>query len=50
MTVKDEDGRTKTVKGVLKGVQEGDVLIEVQGKIRAYSIEQVAKAKLDLNG
>ncbi|KIX11457.1 ribosome maturation factor RimP [Dethiosulfatarculus sandiegensis] len=50
MTVRDDDGRTKTVKGVLKGMQEGDVLIEVQGKIRAFSIEQVAKAKLDLNG
>lgn len=48
MVIKDPDGRTETVKGVLKGLAGEEVLIETKGRVRSVPLSQVAKAKLEV--
>ena len=48
MVIRDPDGRTETVKGVLKGLAGEEVLIETKGRVRSVPLSQVAKAKLEV--
>jgi ribosome maturation factor RimP len=48
MVIRDTDGRTETVKGVLKGLAGEEVLIETKGRVRSVPLSQVAKAKLEV--
>lgn len=47
LVVKDEQGRTDILRGRLKGLQGQEVLVEVQGHMRAVPLSRVAKATLD---
>ena len=44
----DQEGKSRTVRGVLKGLQGGEVLVEVDGQTKAIAMDKVAKANLDL--
>ncbi len=48
LVIRDLDGRTETVKGLLKGLAGEEVLIETKGRVRSVPLSQVAKAKLDV--
>jgi ribosome maturation factor RimP len=48
IVIRDADGRTETVKGVLKGLAGEEVLIETKGRVRSVPLCQVAKAKLEV--
>lgn len=48
MVIRDPDGRTETVKGVLKGLAGEEVIIETKGRVRSVPLSQVAKAKLEV--
>ncbi|KMY67774.1 hypothetical protein AAU61_07800 [Desulfocarbo indianensis] len=48
LVVRDPQGGTETVKGLLKGLAGEDVLIETKGRIRSVPLSQVAKARLDV--
>lgn len=48
VVIRDADGRTETVKGVLKGLAGEEVLIETKGRVRSVPLSQVAKAKLEV--
>ena len=47
LVMRTEDGRTDTVIGRLKGMMGDDVILEIKGKVRAYPLAQVAKARLE---
>ncbi|MEW5911150.1 MAG: ribosome maturation factor RimP [Thermodesulfobacteriota bacterium] len=49
LVVNDEAGGSQVLKGVLKGRMGDDVLIEVEGKVRAVPLARVAKARLEAN-
>ncbi|MBI5522989.1 MAG: ribosome maturation factor [Desulfarculus sp.] len=44
----DQEGKSRTIKGVLMGCQGGDVLVQTPEGQRAIALDQVAKANLDL--
>ncbi|MFH1033586.1 MAG: ribosome maturation factor RimP [Pseudomonadota bacterium] len=44
----DQEGKSRTIKGVLKGCQGQDVLVEAEGVKRAIALDKVAKANLEL--
>ncbi len=44
----DQEGKSRTLRGVLKGCQGQDVLVEAEGVKRAIALDKVAKANLDL--
>jgi ribosome maturation factor RimP len=48
IVTRDADGRTETVKGVLKGLAGEEVLIETKGRVRSVPLCQVAKTKLEV--
>ena len=48
LVVKSPDGRTETVKGLLKGLAGEEVLIETKGRVRSVPLNQVAKANLEI--
>jgi len=48
LVIKDPEGRTETVKGLLKGIAGEEVLIETKGRVRSVPLSQVAKAKLEI--
>lgn len=48
LVIKDPEGRTETVKGLLKGLAGEEVLIETKGRVRSVPLSQVAKAKLEI--
>lgn len=48
LVIKDPDGRTETVKGLLKGLAGEEVLIETKGRVRSVPLRQVAKANLEI--
>ncbi len=48
LVIRDLEGRTETLKGLLKGLAGEEVLIETKGRVRSVPLDQVAKARLDL--
>jgi ribosome maturation factor RimP len=44
----DQEGKSRTLRGVLKGCQGQDVLVEAEGVKRAIALDKLAKANLDL--
>ena len=48
LVVRDEQGRTETVIGRLKGFTGGEVLIESDGRVAAVPLQRLAKARLEL--
>jgi len=44
----DQEGKSRTLKGILKGLQGQDVVVEADGGNRAIALDKVAKANLDL--
>lgn len=44
----DEAGKSRTLRGVLKGLQGQDVLVETEAGLKTIPLGQVAKANLDL--
>ncbi|MCB2225155.1 MAG: ribosome maturation factor RimP [Desulfarculaceae bacterium] len=49
LTVNEPDGKSRTLRGVLKGTMGDDVLIEVKGKPMAVPVASVAKARLEID-
>ncbi len=47
LVIRDEDGGTETLTGRLKGMMGDDVILQVKGKSRAFSIQSLAKARLE---
>jgi ribosome maturation factor RimP len=48
LIVVDDKGRTKSLKGRLKGLKAGEVLLEEKGRVRAIPLERVTRANLDV--
>ncbi|MGD8561887.1 MAG: ribosome maturation factor RimP [Desulfarculaceae bacterium] len=48
LIVSDTQGATETLKGRLRGLAGDDVLLELNGRIRALPLARVVKANLDL--
>ncbi len=44
----DQEGKSRTLKGMLRGLQGQEVLVEADGRSRAIALDKVAKANLDL--
>ncbi|MBI4797430.1 MAG: ribosome maturation factor RimP [Desulfarculus sp.] len=44
----DQEGKSRTIKGVLMGCQGDDVLVQTSEGQRAVTLDKVAKANLDL--
>lgn len=43
----DQEGKSRTLRGALKGLQRGEVVVEAEGKLRTLPLESIAKANLD---
>lgn len=48
LVVRDEQGRTREIKGWLKGMQQDEVLIDSDGRLRAHGLDSIVKANLEL--
>jgi len=48
LVVKEPDGKTSTLKGLLKGMMGQEVIVESEGRMRAVALDSVAKARLDM--
>ncbi len=49
MMVREPDGKMRTYRGLLKGIQGGEVILEVEGRLRAVPLEGVLRANLDVS-
>ncbi len=49
MMVREPDGKNRTYRGLLKGLQGGEVILEVEGRLRAVPLEGVLRANLDVS-
>lgn len=47
LVVRGDQGGTETLAGRLKGLMGEEVLLEMDGRVRAVPLERVAKARLD---
>jgi ribosome maturation factor RimP len=43
----DQEGKSRTLRGRLKGLQGREVVIEAEGRMRALALERLTKANLD---
>ena len=48
LAVKGQDNKVKTIRGILRGLQGEDALLETEGKISAFPLAQIVKANLDI--
>jgi ribosome maturation factor RimP len=49
MMVRDADGKNRTYRGQLKGMQGEEVVLEVEGRLRTVPLGDVLKANLDIS-
>jgi ribosome maturation factor RimP len=47
LIIKDDEGGTDRLIGRLKGMMGRDVLLEIDGKVRAFDLDKIAKARLE---
>lgn len=48
LVVRDGQGRTREIRGRLRGMQKDEVLIDSGGRLRAHGLDSIVKANLEL--
>lgn len=49
MMVREADGKNRTYRGQLKGMQGEEVVLDVEGRLKSVPLAEVLKANLDIN-